>query len=273
MLQKASARYPRYGAYVSRPIKTHPIFRTAGLDFIPHRANSDTTAARTIPAMGNLVLWRFRADWHSISRDEAYSWLSGPERERARLYPNSALAKRYLVGRAMLRLILSRMLRCTPDAIMLIDGTDGQPHLHRPEPHRKVHIHTAYAGVWIVVGFSATDLGIGAVLPVLSGPPPEEPVPKQFWTKTTTTPPRNLFPEAEDAPQQARYASLSRLASIGILGPESVVATKYDAAQVIHTSIGQRCHILDLPMPGKITAAVALPQIVTRVDAFGWVKD
>ncbi|WP_321943650.1 4'-phosphopantetheinyl transferase family protein [Paraburkholderia tropica] len=273
MLQKTSARYPRYGAYVSRPIKTHPIFRTAGLDFVPHRADQDSPAARTIPALGHLALWRFRADWHSVSRDEANSWLSGSERKRARHYPNSALAKRHLVGRAMLRCILSRMLRCRPDAIMLTDGTDGQPHLRCPDLRRTVCIHVAYAGVWIVIGLSATDLGIDAVMPVPSGPAMEKSVSKQLRTKTTTTPPDHLFPDVIDAPQQARCVSLSRLASIGGLGPEPVVATEYDAAQVIHTSIGQRYHILDLPMPGKITAAVALPQIVTRVDAFGWLKD
>ncbi|ABE36370.1 hypothetical protein Bxe_C0466 [Paraburkholderia xenovorans LB400] len=84
-----------------------------------------TPESTNLPSSGHLILWRFRADWRSASRDEAYSWLSVAKRERAKRYPNRAAAKRYLVGRATLRQILSRMLDCGPGTVVLGDGADG----------------------------------------------------------------------------------------------------------------------------------------------------
>ncbi|MFM0758270.1 hypothetical protein [Paraburkholderia strydomiana] len=104
---------------------------------------------------------------------------------------------------------------------------------------------------------------ISAVMPVLSCPDAEEPVIKQFWTKTTATLPDHMFPDMDAAPQRA-YASLSRLATIGALGPDPIVTTEYGATTVVQTATSQRCHILDLPMPGKIAAAAAPHQIVSR---------
>jgi hypothetical protein len=86
--------------------------------------------------------------------------------------------------------------------------------------------------------------------------------------------PEQLFAKAlaEPLQQHVRHASLSRSASLGILAPKPAITVAYGAAAVVDTAIDQRCHILDLPMPGKIAAAVALPQIVTQVDPFGWTK-
>jgi hypothetical protein len=275
MLQKANADHRQHGALPSRQIGCHPICKTAGLDFVPHRAKASPPGSIDLPSHGQLILWQFRADWHLISRDEARTWLSVDERSRAKHYPNSALAKRYLVGRAMLRRILSGMLACEPQAIALSNGSDEQPQIFRAEPHRNVRLHVTYAGVWIMIGLSSTDVGIGAVMPVPSTSSTESPPVIQSLRETATTLPLQLFPEVYGAPQQrwARHASLARLASIGVLGPEPAILTEYGAATVVHTANDQRCHVLDLPMPGEIAAAVAVPQLVTRIDAFGWASD
>lgn len=121
---------------------------------------------------------------------------------------------------------------------------------------------------------SVTDFGIGAILPMPASTSVGTPSARQFWTETTALP-DHFFREMDGEPyrRQARQTSLSRLASIGVLAREPVVSAEYSAAAIVDTATDQRCHILYLPMPGKIAAAVALPQIVTRVDAFGWVKD
>ncbi|CAH2812742.1 MAG: hypothetical protein CBARDMAM_7259 [uncultured Caballeronia sp.] len=102
----------------------------------------------------------------------------------------------------------------------------------------------------------------------------EEPQSTNLRTDTTALPDQ-LFAKtlAEPLQQHVRHASLSRLAALGILAPKPAITVAYGAAAIVDTATDQRCHILDLPMPGKIAAAVALPQIVTRVDAFGWTKD
>jgi hypothetical protein len=273
MLQKADIRHLQYGSYPSRPIRNHPIFRTAGLDFAPHPARHDSPASTNLPSKGHLILWRFRADWRSASRDEAYSWLSVAERERAKHYPNPALAKRYLVGRATVRQILSRMLDCGPGTVVLGDGADGQPLLYQPEPRSALCIHITYAGVWIIVGLSVTEIGIAASVPVTRSIGIEEPPITNLRTDTAALPEQLFAKMTEPLQQHVRHASLSRLASLGILAPKPAIAVAYGAAAIVDTETEQRCHILDLPMPGKIAAAVALPQIVTRVDAFGWIKD
>jgi len=91
----------------------------------------------------------------------------------------------------------------------------------------------------------------------------------------TTALPDQLFAKtlADPLQQHVRHASLSCLASPGILATEPAITAAYGAAAIVDTATDQRCHILDLSMPGKIAAAVVLPQIVTRVDAFGWIKD
>ncbi|MFP6559396.1 hypothetical protein WJ542_13975 [Paraburkholderia sp. B3] len=85
----------------------------------------------------------------------------------------------------------------------------------------------------------------------------------------------DLLAGSHGTPEQrsARHSGVARLAALGKLGADPTIAAEYAAATIIHSAPDQRCHILDLPMPGKITAAVALPQTISRVDAFGWVKD
>lgn len=272
MLRKAITYPSGYRLHPSSRAKRHPIYETPGIDFIPHPIAFDSSSSQKIPTSGNAVLWRFRAEWQSISREDAQGWISRAERERIRHYPNSALAKRYLVGRAAVRRVLSGMLGCPPGAIELADGTDGQPHVLRPSPRTRICIHVAYAGIWVIIAVGAVDVGIGAVVPVPGGTIAQTP---RFEPGTIqATLPEHLFPELQvQAQQQARHASLFSLAVNGSLDPEPVVAAQYGAASIVNTSTSQRCHILDLPMPGKIAAAVALAQLVTRVDAFGWIKN
>lgn len=254
MLLKADPRYLQYGSYLSRTTRNHPIFNIAGLDFVPHPAIHRSLAPEALPSPGKLILSRSRAKWPSISRGEALSWLSLSERERARHYPNRALAKRYLISRTVLRRMLSGMLDCSPRAVALADGAYGHPSLCGMDAADGLCIHVAYAGVWIIIGVSSTALGIGAVVPVVgrsasakarSG----DDAASRNAARTT----RSLPNGDSDAQRRARQNSLASLADESLV-PESVISAPNAAAFAADTSRGQHCQILDLPMPGKIAA-------------------
>ncbi|MDR5798697.1 MULTISPECIES: hypothetical protein [unclassified Caballeronia] len=78
---------------------------------------------------------------------------------------------------------------------------------------------------------------------------------------------------AEPRQQEARYASLAKLASIGVFTSNPASASESGAATIIKSGAGHKFHVIDLPMPGNIAAAVSTPQIITRVDAFGWTRN
>lgn len=202
-------------------------------------------------------------------------------RSRCRVYGHTRFEKRGAhlcippdIAKATLRQILSRMFDCGPGTVVLGDEADGQPLLRQPEPRSALCMHVAYAGVWTIVGISVTEVGIATSVPVSGSIHMEEPPITDLHTDTTALPDQFVAKMlAEPLQERVRHASLSRLASLGILAPQPAITAAYGAAAVVDTATDQRCHILDLPMPGKIAAAVALPQIVTRVDAFGWIKD
>ncbi|ABE36369.1 hypothetical protein Bxe_C0465 [Paraburkholderia xenovorans LB400] len=124
------------------------------------------------------------------------------------------------------------------------------------------------------MGLSVTEIGIAASVPVTRSMHMKEPPITNLHADTTALP-EQLFAKtlAEPLQQHVLHASLSRLASLGILAPKPAITAASGAVAIVDTATDQRCHILDLRTPGKIAAAVALPQIVTRVDAFGWIKD
>ncbi|MBY4674325.1 hypothetical protein K6W12_27255 [Burkholderia multivorans] len=272
MLTKADVDHAEPASYPTGPIRGHPVFQTLGLDFVPQPPTLGARPCRDFPASGNLILWRVRAEWHGMRREEGLPWLSPVERERAKHHPNPALAKRYQVGRATLRCILSGMLGCSPGAVDLVDGSDRQPRLRGTEVTPAIHV--AYAGNWILIGISATGLGLGTVVPVAGW---DRPGGDAVAGDPNARVAAELFPDiptvGQWAQQRARRESVYRLASSHDLGTKPAVVTQYGAASMISSPDGRRYQILDLPMPGRIAAAVALAGKVSRVDAFGWVRD
>ncbi|WP_144158062.1 4'-phosphopantetheinyl transferase family protein [Paraburkholderia sp. BCC1885] len=271
MLEETSVQLTGYAPYPAGPIRRHPIFRTPGLDFIAHQVIYRSPAHREYPEEGRLILWRVRAEWSGISREEGLASLSRAETERARYYPNPSLARRYLVGRAVLRRILSVMLNCSPAAVDLVEGADGQPHVRAATSLPLIHV--AYAGTCIVIGISAVPLAVGIGMPTAGADRDAAGSNTEADAGFAAT----LFPDLpgslELVQQRAWRRSVFRLATSGVIGPDLSVTTQYGAASIISTSKGQWCQVLDLPMPGHVAAAVALAGRVTRVDAFGWVRD
>lgn len=257
------------------PMKRHPIFTVPNLDFIPHAIGSDEARASCVmPSPGELRLWRFRADWHLVSCDDARAWLSPAERHRSKHLHSDALPKRFLVSRTVLRRILSRMLDRPPEAIALSDSDDGQPRLLATQPSVELSIHIATAGIWVIIGISTTCLGIGTVIPSPGSSAGAATMMLDLGALPQSSVLERLFPDVcTDRQQRARCTSMMRLAAKGWLPLSPVLTSECVASSTIVNAHGECCHVLDVPMPGTISAAVALTQNATRVDAFGWLKN
>lgn len=219
--------------FVSRPLTRH----------YPHGVAA--------PRAGELHVWRFRCEWLPVPVQEGEVWLSKGERERARLHPNSALRKRFISARVVTRWIVANLFDCEPHAVDL--QGDGNEKLRARHPHdgRGITIDIAYGGIWIVIGIASTTLGLSVVVPA---------------------PGAALDETQEGSRQRARYGSVCnalRYAPVDI----DLKLLSSDAAACAFDLAEHGCwHVLDLPMSGKICAAVALAQPVTQVQAFGWPK-
>jgi hypothetical protein len=232
--------------------RTVPVIVSAATpEFISRPLTRHYPRSVAAPCVGELHLWRFRCEWLPVPVQEGEVWLSKVERERARLHPNSALRKRFVSARVVTRWIVANLFDCDPRTVDLQD--DGNEKLHARHPHdgRGITIDIAYGGIWIVIGIASAALGLSVVVP----------------------PPVAVPDDASDGSRQrARYDSLCnalRYAPVDIdpdLLSSNATACAFDLA-------GHGCwHVLDLPMSGKIRAAVALAQPVTHVHAFGWPK-
>lgn len=235
-----------------RPV--HAVRFAPEFEFIPRRLAYRHAAGVPLPKDGELLLWRFRPEWQSIPKDAAYACLSKTEQARVRSHPYPALAKRFVVGRAVMREILADVIGCAPGEVALKDDEDGQPRLVRDGACGPIEIAIAYAGIWIVVGVSSSPLGLATSVPTLPDNAPGEPA--------------LALPPLETR-SRVRHASLSA-AGAGVLSADAAVL-RHDASPFFVDTAGPlRWQVLDLPMPGIICAAAALARPVTRVHAFGW---
>lgn len=260
-----------YVSYPAAPIRRHPIFRTAGLDFIPHHAIHRPLLHCECPGVDTLILLKARADWAAVSREDGLASLSSSEIGRARHYPNPSIAKRYLVGRAVLRCALSNMLNCSPAVVDLVESAQGQPQLRGAA--FPLSICVAYVGTSIVIAMSAAPLALGVAAPAAGADRDAA----GLYAETDVACAIALFPDLPGCPewtqQRARRRSVSRLAAGDIGSLDLTIATQYGAAFMIDTPQGPWGQVLDLPMPGRVAGAVALARRVTRIDAFGWMRD
>ncbi|MGF6773698.1 hypothetical protein P3T18_006212 [Paraburkholderia sp. GAS199] len=205
-----------------------------------------------VPRAGDLHLWRFRCEWLPVPVQEGDTWLSKGERERARLHPNAALRKRFVSARVVARWIVANLFGCQPSDVDLHDDGNEKLRARHPRDGRGLALDIAYGGIWIVIGVSATTLGLGVTVPA-PGIAAD-------------------LPALDGERRRARYMSLCnalRYAPNDIdpdLFNNDSAWCGYDLAQ------HGRWHLLDVPMAGKVRAAVALAQPVTRVYAIGWPK-
>ncbi|PXW25037.1 4'-phosphopantetheinyl transferase family protein [Paraburkholderia caballeronis] len=258
---------------IPRHLKQHPVYRTPGLSFQPLPIARAALPQRRLPEPGELHLWRFRAQRHAGLPEDSPPIVSRVEQHRARRGPSSALNRRYLTGRASLRAILSRMLACPPEHLQFTDRPDGQPELLHPLPPRQLSIRIAYAGIWILIGMGASEFGISAATPSGHDPtrgqqawPPADAADANDASESAPADPA----EAQDFVRRSSAAALCKRPSADWL-PRLVAQN--GAALIAEESSGNYLHVIDLPMPGRLNAAVAMREPVSVIRAYGWCRN
>lgn len=229
----------------------HAIVQAIAPEFVSHPLTRHYPAGIATPRAGELHLWRFRCEWLPVPVQEGDAWLTKIERERARLHPNSALRKRFISARVLTRWIVANLFDCEPHAVDLQD--DGNEKLRARHPHdgRGITIDIAYGGIWIVIGIASATLGLSVVVP---------------------SPGAALDDTPEGARRRARYGSLCNALRYAPVDIDLDLLSGDAAVGAFDLAEHGRWHVLDLPMSGKIRAAVALAQCVTQVHAIGWPK-
>lgn len=270
MWQQADEIHPHDSLEHQGRHKTHPIYQTHNLAFLRLPLTGEAHQAPSLPAPGELVLWRCRAEWQAGASRGTRASLAGTDLARARFFRSPTRAKRHLVGRAVLRHILSDMLGCSAAEIRLNETLNGQPRLAAPSPVHDITLHVSFAGIWIIVAVSTTAMGVGAIVPGQADA-------KEKDLSRTTTPrlstaarqqPSSEYPW--QAQQRARLDSLASLSDTSAADTRPTWIEHRGAALVAQMADGQRCHVLDLPMPGQICAAIATAEPVWLIHAYGW---
>jgi hypothetical protein len=230
----------------------YAVHHTPDLRFVPWKFDEIEFRHQRLPTANELTLWRFRAEWGSASRASFPFHISRDEQNRAARSPSSAIAKRYLVSRAVLRNILSVMLDCPPAQIDLDDDAHAQPQLIAPAPRQKLCIRMAYAGIWVLLGMSGQDFGMSVALPDV------RPV------------------TLDDDAIQKRTRDQSRRDSVlSLAGVDAFTSSTLDFELMGNPALQASCdassaHIVEVPMPGQICAAVATHEPLRAIDAVGW---
>lgn len=261
-----------YSTSRERPCPVAP--DACGFDFATHRMTRQYPAWLDVPRQGELHLWRFRSAWLPVPIHEGDSWLSETERERARLNPNSALRKRFVASRVVLRWIVANLFDSAPQDVRFVDGHAGRPGVQVVSDDCPLSIDIAYGGIWIVIGVASAALGLGVTMPAPGGETAAtERDRASVWPPGASDRVPQLLHAVDESLMVARYSSLSN----ALRQPDIDVAPQTlcdDAgATFVDLEAAGRWHVVDVPMPGKIRAAVSVAEPVTKIQAFGWQKN
>lgn len=263
---------PAHGGYHERPREV--VFDPCEIRFSPHRLTRQYPSWIDVPRPGELHLWRFRSGWLPVSIQEGEQWLSEGERERARLNPNSALARRFVGGRVVLRWIVANLFDMAPHEVQFIDGPADRASVQLAANGQPVTIDIAYGGIWIAIAIASSSLGLGVTMPAPGGENVIEEVRRtSIWPPVAPDSHEGRFRYAEESVQAARYTSLSNALKRPSIEISPHALRDNAVATFVDLPGAGRWHIVDVPMPGKIRAAVSVAQPVTRIQAFGWPKN
>jgi hypothetical protein len=226
---------------------SHPIYATPGIEFIPHRSGLHTRKEHALPRSGELMIWRLAASWDYLNREEAALWLSREETARMRHHRNPAFARRYAIARVSLRRILGDALDKSPETIALSDDAHGQPVLDESGCPSPLSLRIAFAGIWITLAMSADAFGLETLLP------------------------DTARPDADISLASARAACASQLLAQPVDYVEALCAHRVGAMSLMRDD-ANAIRVIDLPMPGNISAAIATPISTSTLHAFGWLS-
>ncbi|NML32536.1 4'-phosphopantetheinyl transferase family protein [Paraburkholderia antibiotica] len=238
-------QHPHAAAHTALSIADSPAFTL-------HPLSRHFPREATVPRAGELQLWRFRCEWLPVAVPEGETWLSKSERERARLHPNAALRRRFISARVVVRWIVAHLFGCTPRAVELLDDGSDKLRAHHPRDGGGIAIDIVYGGIWIVIGIATTALGVSVVVPA---------------------PGIALNETPEGLRRRARHDSLrSALRDAPVDFDHEALRAVEPVCFALDLAQHGAWHLLDLPMNGKVHAAVATAQPLTEVRLIGWPK-
>lgn len=273
MLRQIPSLTPSPIHQATRECPRDPMIDANAFVFSPQRLTRQHPSGLLRPQAGELYLWRFRYGWLPVTVQKGESWLSHSERERAKLGPNASLRKRFTAGRVVSRWIASNLLGTDPRDVQLVDGQATHTATRLSMDVAPLYVDIAYGGIWIVIGIASATLGIGITMPTpsaITGLP--EGARSSVWPLTTPGRVREMIQHADRSQQQARLNSLpiktQRLPEDFSPCTLSGMAT----ARFVTVEAARHWHVVDVPMPGEIRAAVSLGQPIRKIQAFGWNK-
>lgn len=177
-------------------------------------------------------------------------------------------------ARVVSRWIIANLFDTTPHEVQFIDAPAGQSSVRLSADSHPVTIDIAYGGIWIVIAIASAALCLAVTMPAPGG---EEALPEVRRTSLfpPTAPDRHAdrFRYAEASVQSARYNSLTNALKRPSIEAAPQALRDNTVATFVDLPSEGRWHIVDVPMPGKIRAAVSVAQPVTRIQAFGWPKN
>jgi 4'-phosphopantetheinyl transferase len=106
---------------------------------------------------GTIHLWRIRIpEWseHLIRLEELLS-----QEESLRINRMGAMPRRaeFIVGRGVLRLLISRYTGMIPCEIILNSGTSGRPYLENPKGKEGLFFSLSHSGDWLLIAFGKEE--------------------------------------------------------------------------------------------------------------------
>lgn len=229
--------------------------------FLPLRMNETLSLGQSTPGPGEIFVFRFRSQWQRVSAQDSARWLTQDETRRAALLPSPALRYRYISSRAVLRLAVARLLGCEPDAVDLRDDAKGRLFAQDAAGDVVLCADIAYAGVWIMLGISASYLGLGTSLPSF----------KPASGFASLQGPASRAPDSLlISKQRARDNSVLSAAGHRSAIDNSNVGPGESIPALAGASEGESWHVFDLPMPGQLCASVCSSTPLSTILAFGW---
>ncbi len=234
--------------------------------FVPLRMNETLSIDPCVPARGEVFVFRFRSQWQRISAHDAATWLTQDETRRAALLPSPALRYRYISSRAVLRLAVARLLDCAPDTVDLRDDTKGRLLAQATGSDAVLCADIGYAGVWIMLGISATHVGLGTSLPSFRSGSDDTNPPISDGSKGS-----NGFSAVAFGRQRARDNSM--LSAAGYRSSiDSARVSPFVERHTHELAAREPWYVFDLPMPGQLCASICSAAPLNIIHAFGWSK-
>lgn len=102
-------------------------------------------------------LWKIYIPAHLHKMDQLSDLLSPDEKSRAARYHQQKDKDRFVIGRGMLRQILSYYSDCPPGEIQFLKGINNKPYIHQAFP---IEFNLSYSHEYIVVGIASEAVGV-----------------------------------------------------------------------------------------------------------------